>query len=524
MGAGATTLAETPKPDLELSQSDSLSTFDSLAQSSTLGQSMSMKQSWHASYMQRSRSAKIREDDVPHKLAISFGGSGRTLLEDDDDWIAVEETHDFKDDEKWERPKLRKGRLDESYRLTESGTILLRETTKITQSGFDEASDVSVVDRCVLLGPLGAGGGGRVHKALDLVGRRLVAVKAIPVHNQQKRRQLVAELKALRSTSTDDETHVIQILDCYAHAPSDAAWLVVEYADGGSVQDLVQRGGTSNEKAIACLGRQVACGLKHVHGKGYAHRDVKPSNILLDRSGVAKLADFGIASKCDNEASTRTFVGTAQYMSPERIRGDAYTTAADVWGLGVSLLAVVRGSAPFGSDKDKNEDAEYWRLVGEVVEAPAPTLPVEWSEPARTCLEACLAKDAVERPTADELLGMPFLLEAPQPSSEYFFAGVAPRDGRNELNACLDAVADHLAERRAAGVARALFAAGGFQELARLFDLTPDEVEDAVGARLGPRDAASPPNDVRRRPSRDDSARLTAELAKELDSPLLPAA
>ena len=524
MGAGATTLAETPKPDLELSQSDSLSTFDSLAQSSTLGQSMSMKQSWHASYMQRSRSAKIREDDVPHKLAISFGGSGRTLLEDDDDWIAVEETHDFKDDEKWERPKLRKGRLDESYRLTESGTILLRETTKITQSGFDEASDVSVVDRCVLLGPLGAGGGGRVHKALDLVGRRLVAVKAIPVHNQQKRRQLVAELKALRSTSTDDETHVIQILDCYAHAPSDAAWLVVEYADGGSVQDFVERGGTSNEKAIACLGRQVATGLKHVHGKGYAHRDVKPSNILLERSGIAKLADFGIASKCDDEASTRTFVGTAQYMSPERIRGDAYTTAADVWGLGVSLLAVVRGSAPFGSQEKNNEDAEYWRLVGEVVEAPAPSLPADWTDPARSCLEACLAKDAVERPTADELLVMPFFVEAPGPSSEYFFAGVAPREGRNELDVCLDAVADHLAERRAAGVARALFAAGGFQELARQFDLTSDDVEDAVRARLGPRDAASPPDVGRRRPSRDDSARLTAELAKELDSPLLPAA
>ena len=166
MGAGATTLAETPKPDLELSQSDSLSTFDSLAQSSTLDRSMSLKQSWHASYMQRSRSARIREDDVPHKLAISFGGSGRTLLEDDDDWIAVKET-EFDDEEPWQRPKLRKGRLDESYRLTESGTILLRETTKITSTGFND-EDVSVVDRCVLLGPLGAGGGGRVHKALDL--------------------------------------------------------------------------------------------------------------------------------------------------------------------------------------------------------------------------------------------------------------------------------------------------------------------------------------------------------------------
>jgi len=215
--------------------------------------------------------------------------------------------------------------------------------------------------------------------------------------------------------------------------------LVVEYADGGSVQDFVERGGTCDEQAIACLGRQVATGLKHVHGKGYAHRDVKPSNILLERSGVAKLADFGIASQINNDASTRTFVGTAQYMSPERIRGDAYTTAADVWGLGVSLLAVVRGSAPFGG-KQENEDAEYWRLVGEVVEAPAPSLPADWSAPARSCLEACLAKDAVERPTADELLGMPFLLEAPAPSSQYFFAGQAPRDGRNELNVCLDAV------------------------------------------------------------------------------------
>ena len=206
------------------------------------------------------------------------------------------------------------------------------------------------------------------------------------------------------------------------------------------MQDFVERGGSTDEKAIACLGRQVATGLKHVHGKGYAHRDVKPSNILLDRSGIAKFADFGIASKCDNEASTRTFVGTAQYMSPERIRGDAYTTAADVWGLGVSLLAVVRGSAPFGSQEKNNEDAEYWRLVGEVVEAPAPSLPSEWTEPAEVVWRRVSAKDAVERPTADELLVMDFLAAAPGPSSEYFFAGVAPRDGRNELNVCLDAV------------------------------------------------------------------------------------
>ena len=84
-------------------------------------------------------------------------------------------------------------------------------------------------------------------------------------------------------------------------------------------------------------------------------------------------------------------------------------------------------------------------------------------------------------------------------------------------------VADHLAERAPRGprsVGTALFAAGGFDELARQFDLTSDDVEDAVRARLGPRDAASPTDPVRRWPSRDDSARLTAELAKELDSPV----
>ena len=83
-------------------------------------------------------------------------------------------------------------------------------------------------------------------------------------------------------------------------------------------------------------------------------------------------------------------------------------------------------------------------------------------------------------------------------------------------------VADHLAERAPRGprsVGAALFAAGGFDELARQFDLTSDDVEDAVRARLGPRDAASPPDAVRRRPSQD-SVRLKAELAKELESPV----
>ena len=197
------------------------------------------------------------------------------------------------------------------------------------------------------LEPLGAGASGAVHKALDLVDLRFVAIKAISVGAAPKRRQLVAELLALygafqgpdAEAAGGDARHVVSFYDAFAHAPTHCAWLMVEYLDGGSLQDLVDRGGTTDEALLARLAFQIARGLRYLHARGFVHRDVKPANMLLSRAGALKISDFGIARRLDGDARetmARTFVGTTNYMSPERIGGQAYDGGADVWGFGAT--------------------------------------------------------------------------------------------------------------------------------------------------------------------------------------------
>jgi len=176
----------------------------------------------------------------------------------------------------------------------------------------------------------------------------------------------------------------------------------VEYMDGGSLQDILDRGRCADESVLVNIAFQVLKGLAFLHERRQIHRDLKPGNLLIDHLGRVKLSDFGIARELDASWNgADTFVGTYTFMSPERLAGEPYSCPCDIWGLGLTVLALAMGQFPYG------ESLGYWGLLQEIKGKPSPPPPAHLSGGMQDFLGACLQKDPSKRPSATELLHMP---------------------------------------------------------------------------------------------------------------------
>lgn len=124
--------------------------------------------------------------------------------------------------------------------------------------------------------------------------------------------------------------------DAYTETERGCVCMVMEYMDGGTLQQFVSRGEALSEPALAAVARAVLRGLASMHAKHQIHRDIKPSNILLDRHGRVKISDFGVVRELNDTGSlAKTFTGTLPYMSPERITQSGYSYPSDIWSLGL---------------------------------------------------------------------------------------------------------------------------------------------------------------------------------------------
>lgn len=146
--------------------------------------------------------------------------------------------------------------------------------------------------------------------------------------------------------------NVIEVHDIVAE--NGTLGLVMDYVDGGDLDDLIRSHGALEPAMIAYLGANIAAGVGAVHAAGVVHGDIKPANILIDSSttpGTPKIADFGIARICDSTAATRTAVGmgTLVYMAPEASAGVPPSPAKDVYALGIVLYQLACGVPPFAS-------------------------------------------------------------------------------------------------------------------------------------------------------------------------------
>jgi len=143
-----------------------------------------------------------------------------------------------------------------------------------------------------------------------------------------------------------------------------------------------------------------------LHLTTFLHRDVKLGNILMNSRGAVKLTDFGISKQINDERfGCDTFVGTATYMAPERVRGEDYSFAADIWSLGLCAYELASGKYPYGNV------SSYPALFEMLVSNPVPSLPNDFSPELVDFTNRALHKNALNRATAIQLLAHPFIIE-----------------------------------------------------------------------------------------------------------------
>lgn len=171
--------------------------------------------------------------------------------------------------------------------------------------------------------------------------------------------------------------------------------LIMEYAPGGELYNLISKGRLSEEEARRIF-QQIIFGLEYLHAHQVAHRDLKPENILLDEDGNVKLADFGLSNVMRDGIFLYSSCGSPNYAAPELINGKVYNGAAiDVWSSGVILYALLTGTLPF-------EEDHIPKLYQKIRECKY-SMPSILSEQAKDLIFRMLQVDPLERITVSEI-------------------------------------------------------------------------------------------------------------------------
>lgn len=218
--------------------------------------------------------------------------------------------------------------------------------------GSDTAKGaMQVVGNYELLAKVAEGGMGAIYRGRDMQNGQIVAVKIMPPHMAANPVLLKRFEQEFRAASKLDHPNIVRAID-YGDSGS-SPYLVMEFVEGESLGQKIEREGRMPEAEAIRVIAQVAQGLHRAHKQNLIHRDVKPDNVLIRSDGVAKLADLGLVKETEtdlNLTKTGRGLGTPHFMAPEQFRNaKGADIRCDVYSLGATLYMMVTGQLPFKS-------------------------------------------------------------------------------------------------------------------------------------------------------------------------------
>ncbi len=210
--------------------------------------------------------------------------------------------------------------------------------------------DKLIANRYLLVTNIGQGGMADVYKAIDTILNREVAIKIL---RGELSHDPMTLLRFQREASAASKLSHPNVVDVYDVGESEGRhYIVMEYVRGRTLKQLItQRGALNLDEAIDIM-MQLASAISLAHEKHIIHRDIKPQNVLVKDDGTVKITDFGIAVAHDSVQLTQnhTVMGSAHYLAPETTKGEAPTTAVDIYALGIVFYELLSGKVPFNGN------------------------------------------------------------------------------------------------------------------------------------------------------------------------------
>jgi len=276
---------------------------------------------------------------------------------------------------------------------------------------MDEAADTEdkeyifsriLLERGYKLGDnVGRGSYACVYKAFSIKYRQDFVVKISDFSGTKAQKIDEATQSEVDALCQLDHPNIISIYDHFCYETY--YFIILEYCEGGSLYDFIIRGGVIPYKELCIMFKQIIQALIYCHSLSIAHSDIKPSNILVDKHGRPKLADFGLSQKFRIGENTSTFCGSKPYMAPELWSRKAYNPKlADIWSLGCTIFLLATGRLPWTTANELQMER--------MIKAGVVLFPQEMPPPLIAVLKKMLVVDPTRRESLDSLIKMPLFV------------------------------------------------------------------------------------------------------------------